>query len=209
MKIVFRPYRAIALLTALVALSSFAVSYHGEMHAITGDPSPGKFVVKDSIGSQKAFLAAYKVLMSPRCMNCHPKGDVPLQGDDSHLHTQGVQRGVDGKGVYALKCANCHQPSNLPGLHMPPGNPNWHLPPANMKMVFEGKTPRELAAQLKDVKRNGNKTLAQLIDHVSHDELVLAGWNPGEGRTLPPLSHEEFAKNFKAWIDKGAYLPAK
>ncbi len=75
---------------------------------------------KDSAGSVKAFLSAYKVLMSPRCMNCHPAGDVPLQGDDSHLHTQGVQRGPDGKGVYALKCSNCHQPANSPGLHAPP-----------------------------------------------------------------------------------------
>jgi len=163
--------------------------------------------VKDSIGSKKAFLAAYRVLMSPRCMNCHPSGDIPLQGDDSHLHTQGVKRGVDGKGVYALKCANCHQPQNTPGLNMPPGNAKWHLPPANMKMVFQGKSPRELAAQLKDPKRNGNKTLGQLIDHVTSDQLVLGGWKPGDGRTLPPLSHADFAKNFKAWIDKGAYLP--
>ena len=169
----------------------------------------GKMIppVKDSIGSKKAFLAAYKVLMSPRCMNCHPSGDIPLQGDDSHLHTQGVKRGLDGKGVYALKCANCHQPQNTPGLNMPPGNPKWHLPPANMKMVFQGKSPRELAAQLKDPNRNGNKTLDQLIDHVSNDQLVLGGWNPGDGRKLPPLSHADFAKNFKAWIDKGAYLP--
>jgi hypothetical protein len=31
--------------------------------------------------------------MSPRCMNCHPAGDVPLQGDDSHIHTMLPQRG--------------------------------------------------------------------------------------------------------------------
>ena len=172
-------------------------------HAVVDPP------LKDSIGSAKAFLAAYKVLMSPRCMNCHPAGDIPLQGDDNHLHTQGVKRGVDGKGVYALKCANCHQPQNTAGLNMPPGNSKWHLPPANMKMVFQGKSPRQLAAQLKDPKRNGNKTLAQLIDHVTSDQLVLGGWNPGDGRTLPPMSHADFAKNFKAWIDKGAYLPSK
>ena len=201
----------IGLVTAFVAFSSFAVSYNFDNEP---PPANGAVVnyflpVKDSIGSQKAFLAAYKVLMSPRCMNCHPKGDIPLQGDDSHLHTQGVKRGIDGKGVYALKCTNCHQPQNSLGIHMPPGNPQWHLPPSNMKMVFEGKSPRELAAQLKDPKRNGNKTMAQLIDHVTNDKLVLGGWDPGEGRTLPPLSHDEFAKNFKTWIDKGAYLPSK
>ena len=53
---------------------------------------------KDDAGARAAFLAAYKVLMHPRCMNCHPSGDVPLQGDDSHLHVQNVKRGEDGKG---------------------------------------------------------------------------------------------------------------
>jgi len=211
MKKIITPGIVIGLVTAFVALSSFAVSYNsGNKLLHENGAAVNNFLpVKDSIGSQKAFLAAYKVLMSPRCMNCHPKGDVPLQGDDSHLHTQGVKRGIDGKGVYALKCTNCHQPQNSLGIHMPPGNPNWHLPPANMKMVFEGKSPRELAAQLKDTKRNGNKTMAQLIDHVTNDKLVLGGWDPGEGRKLPPLSHDEFAKNFKAWVDKGAYLPSK
>jgi len=211
MKKIITPGIVIALAITFVALSSFAVSYNsGNKLLCANDIAVNNFLpVKDSIGSQKAFLAAYKVLMSPRCMNCHPKGDVPLQGDDSHLHTQGVKRGIDGKGLYALKCTNCHQPQNSLGIHMPPGNPNWHLPPANMKMVFEGKSPRELAAQLKDTKRNGNKTMAQLIDHVTSDKLVLGGWDPGEGRKLPPLSHDEFAKNFKAWIDKGAYLPSK
>ena len=163
----------------------------------------------DSVLSKKAFLAAYKVLMSPRCMNCHPSGDVPLQGEDSRLHTQNVKRGADGKGIYAAKCTNCHMDKNTPGLNMPPGNPNWHLPPANMKMVFQGRTPRQLAAQLLNPKTNGNKTKAQLIKHVTSDGLVLAGWNPDDGRKLPPLSHAAFAKQFKLWIDTGAYLPEK
>jgi hypothetical protein len=162
---------------------------------------------KDSLDSQQAFLAVYKVLMSPRCMNCHPSGDIPLQGDDSHLHTQGVKRGEDGKGLYALKCANCHQSGNTPGLNMPPGNPNWHLPPADMRMVFQGKSPQELAAQLKDPNKNGHKTLQQLIKHVSSDTLVMWGWNPGDGRTKPPMAHAEFAKQFKEWISKGAVVP--
>lgn len=166
-------------------------------------------VKDDSATSKKAFLAAYSVLMHPRCMNCHPAGDAPLQGEDSHVHTMGVKRGDDGKGLFAMKCSNCHQPENTPGPHMPPGNPNWHLPPADMKMVFEGKSPRELAAQLLDPALNGHKTKEQLIEHVTFDKLVLAGWKPGEGLELPPLTHEEFAKQFRLWIETGAYLPDK
>jgi hypothetical protein len=157
--------------------------------------------------SRAAFLTAYKVFMHPRCMNCHPVGDIPLQGDDSHPHTQNVQRGKDGKGKYALKCANCHQDANVPGENMPPGNPNWHLPPPEMPMVFQGKSAAELARQLKDPKQNGGKTLEQLLHHVSEDKLVLAGWDPGDGRTKPPLTHAEFAAKMREWIEKGAAIP--
>lgn len=163
---------------------------------------------KDSIESVKAFMQVYQVLMSPRCMNCHPAGDVPLQGEDSHLHAMQPQRGKDGKGLYAMKCANCHQAANTPGLHMPPGNPNWHMPPADTKMVFQGRTPHQLAKQLIDPTQNGHKSREQLIAHAT-DALVVASWNPGEGRALPPLSQEEFAKAWVKWIKKGAYAPAE
>jgi len=193
--------KIIYLLFMILSISFVTLSFK------TGSSNKDGDVAKDSIASKKAFLQAYRVLMHPRCMNCHPVGDQPLQGDDSHIHTQGVKRGQDGKGLYALKCSNCHQPQNTPGLHMPPGNPNWHLPPADMKMVFQGKTPRQLAAQLLNQNENGHKSIEQLIEHVTSDKLVLGGWNPGDGRTLPPLTHAEFAKQFKLWIDKGAYLP--
>jgi len=162
---------------------------------------------KDEAASRAAFLEAYKVLMHPRCMNCHPKGDVPLQGDDSRLHPMNVQRGPEGKGKYALKCASCHQDKNLPGANMPPGNPNWHLPPPEMRMVFEGKSPGELARQLKDPKLNGGKTLEEILHHVAEDSLVLWGWDPGEDRPKPPLSHDQFVEKMRAWIENGAAEP--
>ena len=162
---------------------------------------------KDDAGARAAFLDVYKVLMHPRCLNCHPAGDAPLQGDDSHLHFQNVQRGEDGKGKYALKCANCHQDANLPGENLPPGNPTWQLPKKDIPLVFQGKSPRELADQLKDAKRNGGKTLDQLLEHVTHDKLLLWAWEPGDGRTRPPLSHDDFARRFREWVEKGAASP--
>lgn len=162
--------------------------------------------VNDSITSVTAFAEVYKVLMSPRCVNCHPAGDVPLQGDDSHLHAMYPKRGLDGNGLYAMKCGNCHQSQNTPGLHMPPGNPKWALPPSDMKMVFEGKKPRELALQIMDYNRNGYKNKAKLIEH-ARDTLVKAGWNMGEGRKPPPLTYKEFVKAWDTWIQKGGYAP--
>jgi hypothetical protein len=173
----------------------------------SGSTSKPPAAVRDDAGARAAFLAVYPVFMHARCMNCHPSGDAPLQGDDSHIHIQNVKRGRDGKGLFALKCANCHQDVNLAGEHMPPGNAKWRLPSADMPLVFQGLSPRELADQLKDPRRNGGRTLADLVHHVTEDDLVRGGWSPGDGRTRPPLSHDEFARKFKQWVDKGAASP--
>jgi mono/diheme cytochrome c family protein len=188
----------IALVTFVVL--TFAIGLMRQRHAAAAE--------KDEAASRAAFKEAYKVLMHPRCMNCHPVGDVPLQGNDSHLHSPPVARGPEGKGKFAMKCGNCHQDKNLPGENMPPGIPNWHLPPPEMRMVFQGKSPAELAQQLKDPKRNGGKTLAEILKHVSEDQLVVrSGWDPGDGRAKPPLSHAEFVAKFREWIEKGAAIP--
>ncbi len=192
------------IILVLITTGIFAVSFNNEVRPSRVPVSPKK----DSVTSVKAFMQVYAVLKHPRCINCHPAGDIPLQGEDSHLHAMLPKRGVDGKGLYAMKCSNCHQPANSTGLHTPPGNPNWHLPPADMKMVFEGKSPRELAKQLLDPAKNSHKSKEQLIEHVSFDRLVVGGWDPGEGRQLPPGTHKEFVANFKTWIETGAYLPS-
>ena len=88
------------------------------------------------------------------------------------------------------------------GLHTPPGNPKWHLPSADMKMVFQGRTPHQLALQIMDYNKNGHKNKKQLLEH-ARDTLVKAGWNMGEGRTPPPLSHDAFLKVWDTWIKKG------
>jgi hypothetical protein len=90
---------------------------------------------------------------------------------------------------------------------MPPGHPLWHLPPADMRMVFEGKSPGELCRQLKDPKQNGGKSLEEIYHHIAEDSLVGWGWNPGDGRTLPPMSRPDFAAKIRAWIDSGAACP--
>jgi len=200
----FLPLKTVTVLIILfsvIAFMSFGFKNDFTTVSVKND------MIRDSVESVKAFKDVYKVLVSPRCMNCHPAGDVPLQDDNSRLHDMFPQRGQDGKGLYAMKCSNCHQPTNMEGLNTPPGNPNWHLPPANMKMVFQGKTANQLAKQLVNPKTNGNKTLQKLIEHAD-DGLVKAAWNPGEGRTVPPMSHEEFKKAWITWIKAGAYAPS-
>ena len=156
----------------------------------------------------EAFKALLPVLRHPRCMNCHSKGDSPRQGDDMHPHTMNVRRGSSGLGVTAQKCSTCHQDHNLAGLHLPPGAPNWHLPPAAMPMIWEGLSDRQLCESLKDPKQNRNRTVSQIVEHMTADQLVLWGWNPGEGRTPVPVSQADFAERVKRWQAAGAACPA-
>jgi len=190
--------RVLALAILAVVLVIIAVA---NLHASPARPAP------DAASSREAFLQIYKVFTSPRCQNCHPSGDSPLQGDDSHPHLQNVKRGKDGRGVYGMRCDTCHQASNLTGDHMPPGNPKWLLPSLEHKMVFVGRTPAELCRQLKDPKQTGGRSLAQLLEHVSTDDLVGWGWNPGDGRALPPLTRLDTIAQMKIWIEGGAACP--
>ena len=192
----------VVMLLLLSSVYIFLQSFDNKKSVKTGTAD----INKDSVESAQAFLQVYKVLMSPRCMNCHPAGDQPLQGEDSHTHTMNVQRGKDGKGLYALRCTNCHQSANAPGVHTPPGNPKWQLPPTDMKMVFEGKSAHELALQIMDYNKNGHKNKEQLFEH-ARDTLVKAGWNPGAGRALPPMNYTSFVKAWDTWLEKGAYAP--
>jgi len=162
---------------------------------------------RDDARARAAFLSIVPVLKHPRCLNCHATGDFPRQGEDSHPHAQNVRRGADGNGKFGQKCSACHQEQNVAGLNMPPGAPHWRLPPPNMPMIWEGKTAGQICQQLKDPKQNNGKSVAQIVQHVTEDKLVLWGWNPGEGRTLPPMNHTEFAARFAEWARHGAACP--
>jgi hypothetical protein len=163
-------------------------------------------VDKVAAGKQ-GFIEVVKVLQSPRCMNCHPSGDRPLQGDDNHIHAQNISRKSIAAGV---PCSTCHQTRNADAIgieHGPPGAPGWNLPPIDMPMVFQGKTATQICEQMKDPKQNNGKNLAQLLEHASSDPIVLWGWAPGKGRTLPPLTRDAFVAAFKAWVDSDAACP--
>jgi hypothetical protein len=150
------------------------------------------------------FLEVAKVLQSPRCQNCHPAGDTPLHGDGGAKHSMNVSRLGTTAG---LQCTTCHRSENQPEEHSPPGVAGWHMPSAQIPMVFEGLTPAELCSRLKDPKHNGGRTPETLADHMDHDALVLWAWNPGPGRTKPPLTHEALMTHVNAWVKAGAPCP--
>lgn len=149
----------------------------------------------------RAFVDVAKVLLSPRCANCHPAdGVTPKVGDDAGAHPQDVTRGLEKLG---MTCRSCHfskanAASRAPGA--PPAVPGWALPPAEHPMPFEGKPVRALCEQLRSPSDNGGRDGAALLHHVSHDPLVLYGWDPGGKRTTPPIAYDVFLARFGAWV---------
>jgi hypothetical protein len=152
------------------------------------------------------FTELGKVLTHPRCVNCHPAGDRPRQGDESRLHQPPVARSVDGHGTETMRCSICHQNANFdPGRV--PGHPEWHLAPR--EMAWEGKTPAEICVQIKDPARNGGRQVEDLVHHIGTDTLVGWAWSPGFGRAPAPGTQREAGALVDAWIKTGAVCPAK
>jgi hypothetical protein len=152
------------------------------------------------------FQEAGKVILHPRCVNCHPTGDRPLQGEDGHPHQPLVVRGADGHGAPGLECTACHHDANFDPARVP-GHPKWHLAP--LSMAWEGKSLGSICEQIKDRSRNGNMDLEAIAHHMSEDSLVGTGWNPGAGRTPAPGTQAEFGALIRAWVDTGAACPDK
>jgi len=151
------------------------------------------------------FSEAGRVLQHPRCLNCHPDGDRPSQGD-GFPHQPAVQRGPDGLGVTAMRCATCHQASNFDAGRVP-GNPKWRLAP--IEMAWQKRTLGQICEQIKDPARNGGHTLAQMVEHMAKDELVGWAWKPGADREPAPGTQTTFGALVKAWADAGAACPTR
>jgi hypothetical protein len=167
-------------------------------------PSDFAGIEDEAERSRALFVEAARVLTHPRCINCHPNGDVPHQRDDMELHDPPVLRGPDDHGVVGVECTSCHQDRNQP-LARVPGAPKWALAP--IEMAWVGKSVPSICEQLKDPKRNGGKTLAQIVEHNTHDPLVAWGWSPGADRQPVPGTQEQFGALFAAWLETGAHCP--
>ena len=169
--------------------------------------SPADFagIADEAARSRALFEEAGKVIQSPRCQNCHPVGQRPTQGDDMHPHLPLVVRGLDDQGAIAMRCITCHQTANFQPAGVP-GAPKWHIAP--VAMAWQGKSLGAICEQIKDPARNGKRSLAQIHDHMAHDELVGWGWHPGGTRTAAPGTQAQFGELIDAWIKTGAACPA-
>ena len=148
---------------------------------------------------------AGKVLLHPRCVNCHPADDSPRQSDRMRLHQPLVVRGADNQGAPGLTCNTCHGPANFDPARVP-GHPEWHLAP--LAMAWQGRSLGQICEQIKDRARNGDRDLNALLHHLGEDTLVGWAWSPGIGRTPAPGTQARFGEIMRAWADAGAACPA-
>lgn len=159
--------------------------------------------------SRALFTEAAKVITDPRCMNCHPANRTPTQGNDMHTHVPFIDAGASGIGERGIMCTSCHRSENTPlagsRLRSIPGATPWLLAPASMS--WQGLTLGGICRQLKDPARNGNRTMAKILEHLATDHLVGWAWHPGEGRRPAPGTQQEFGALVAAWIDTGAECP--
>ncbi len=198
--------RAASMATLLASGLSHAVfAQSTEPRTELRPPQNFDSIADKSARSQALFVEAGKVIQSPRCQNCHPAGDRPTQGNDMHLHLPMVVRGADDKGATAMRCTTCHQAANFEPAGMP-GNPLWHLAP--ISMAWQGLSLGQICTQIKDPKRNGGKTLAQIQEHMGHDPLVGWAWAPGGTRAPAAGTQAQFGQLIDAWAASGAACPA-
>jgi hypothetical protein len=194
--------------TILVALLLMSTTsrYAGSQYQSESLASPESFaaITDASARSAALFTELGKVLTHPRCLNCHPSDANPRQGEQGRLHQPRVERGADGHGLAAMRCSSCHQQANFePGRI--PGHPEWHLAP--LEMGWEGKTLAAICEQIKDRQRNGNRSLEEIVHHLSSDTLVGWAWSPGFGRRPAPGTQKDAGALAEAWVQTGAVCP--
>ena len=193
---------AAALLTTMLTTNVDAADAVGTLAA------PESFAAIGDAAARSAalFTEAGKVFMHPRCVNCHPVGDRPRQGERGQLHQPPVERGKDGFGLPAMRCSSCHQDVNFEPVRVP-GALEWRLAPRGF--AFEGSTVGQVCGRIKDPARNGGRSLQQILDHILTDPLIAWAWAPGSGRQPAPGTLQQMGALIAAWIKDGAACPGQ
>jgi hypothetical protein len=203
MKFVMRVKVLVAVVTLPLSMLSAYAIFDGPSDSLA-TPESFAAITDTATRSAALFTELGKVLTNPRCVNCHPAGDRPRQGELGRLHQPPVERGADGFGLPAMRCPICHQQANFdPGRV--PGNPHWHLAPR--EMAWEGKTLGQICAQIKDPERNGGRSLEGIAHHIGTDSLVGWAWAPGFDRRSAPGTQQEAGALVEAWAQTGAACP--
>jgi hypothetical protein len=86
--------------------------------------------------SSALFEEMFVVIENQRCLNCHPVGDVPMQGNMMTPHQPTVVRGVGDFGAPGRRSPTCYGAENVAvttGESSIPGHSPWQLAPIEMR----------------------------------------------------------------------------
>jgi len=145
------------------------------------DYTPIKSDEKPSIDSAATFDKMMQVITHKRCVNCHPSGDTPRQGEDSHLHYFGVRR----------------------GWGLAPASMAWENK-TNIQIASQMMDPTRNGG------KNAQEILKHLTEDELVLWAWKPGVNDeGEPRETPPLTKDEWITTVKEWINNGAIIPSE
>ncbi len=153
------------------------------------DPSPSSMRWAKSFSIPVVSTVTPEPIGLPRPMRC--------------VHAYAVVRG-DGIGAPGLHCFTCHHAENFDPANVP-GNLKWMLAPP--EMAWQGKTLGQICLQLKDRKRNGGRTMAQLEEHMATDDLVGWGGIPAAIARPCPAPRPSLARSVQSLGRKRRPLP--
>lgn len=74
-------------------------------------------------------------------------------------------------------------------------------------MSWDGLALTDICANIKDPQYNGGRDLEALHEHFKHDHLIAWAWAPGQQRSTPPMTYENFLASVAKWVSLGAPCP--
>lgn len=162
-----------------------------------------------------AWARIYEVVSHPRCANCHTgESDRPMWSGPSYgptrPHGMNIRAGDSRIGAETLPCRTCHVTTNERADNsLPHAAPQvmdaWRLAP--VEADWFGRSSDVICAQLRDPERNGDRTVAELADHLEHDVILHWAWAPGGGREPAPYDLKSHIADLMAWGAAGQPCP--
>ena len=162
--------------------------------------------VEAQTDGREAWARIYAVASHPRCTNCHVGAqDQPMWEGLAYgpgaVHGMGIRADDSRIGAESQPCRVCHVTSasaRETPAHAPAQiDDAWRLPPVELDWL--GRSSAEICAQLRDPARNDGHDIAGLVEHLTASPFVAWGFAPGGGRSAPPGSPEEMARDVALW----------
>ena len=141
--------------------------------------SPVSAAQADKAEGEKLYMEIHRVLDASALPQLPSRRAIRRsRATSARLHVPPITRGPKDHGPPGLQCAACHQTKNY-RRERRSGRAQL-APRAALAGVGRQDARASSAASLLDRRTNGNKSLAEIVKHLTEDELVAWGWDPGK-----------------------------